>query len=94
MIVATEDHYCGRVSQRAITIMPKIKAKFHALVLNERDANCSFKQFFLALDVKFFGIFIHQLLLRKVKSKESNKIHFLIGEKVLRFGLLEFPLIT
>ena len=61
--------------------MPKIKAKFHAFGLSEKDANCPFKQFFLTSDVKFSGILIHQLLLRKVKSKESNEMHFLIDGK-------------
>ena len=94
LIVAIEEHYLRRVSQRATTIMPKIKAKFEALGLNERAINCPFKQFFLVPDVKFSRVLIHQLLLRKVKSKESNEMHFLIGGKVLRFGLLEFALMT
>ena len=45
-------------------------------------------------NVKYSGVFIHQLLLRNVKSKERNETHFLIGEKILRFELLEFALIT
>ena len=44
-------------------------------------------------DVKFSGVLINQLLLRKVKSKENNEMNFLIGGKVLRFRLLEFALI-
>ena len=80
LIVAIEEHYPGRVSQRTTTVMPKIKEKFHALGLNERAANCPFKQFFFAPNVKFSRIFIHQLLLRKIKSKESNEMNFLIGE--------------
>ena len=88
LIVATKEHSPGRVSQRETTVMAKIKEKFLALGLNERAVNCPFKQFFLAPDVKFSGVFIHQLLLRKVKSKESNEMNFLIGGKVLRFGLL------
>ena len=86
MIVATKEHYLRRVSQRITTVMPKIKAKFHALGLNKRSANCPFKQFFFVPDVRFFGVLIHHLLLRKVKFKESNEIYFVIGGKVLRFG--------
>ena len=59
LIVATEEHYPRRVSQRATIVMPKIKAKFRALGLNERAANCPFKQFFRAPDVKFSGVLIH-----------------------------------
>ena len=59
LILATEEHYFGRVSHIATTVMPKIKAKFHVLGLNERAANCPFKQFFLALDVKLSGVLIH-----------------------------------
>ena len=56
--------------------MPKIQEKFHALGLSEKAANYPFKQLFLAPDVKFFGVLIYQLLLRKVKSKEMNEMHF------------------
>ena len=109
LIAPIEEHYPRRVSEIATTVMPKIKVKFQALDLSERTVNCPFKQsldlseratncpfkqLFLVPDVKFFGVRIHQLLLRKVKSKEKNEMHFLIGQKVLRFGLLEFAMIT
>ena len=59
LIVATAEHYPGKVSQRATTVMSKIKTKFHVLGLNERAANCPFKQFFLAPDVKFSTVLIN-----------------------------------
>ena len=59
LIVATDEHYPGRISQRETTVMPKIKVKFHTLGLNEKAANCPFKKFFLAPDVKFSGVLIH-----------------------------------
>ena len=65
--------------------MPIIKAKFQALGLSERATNCPFKQFFIAHDLKFSRILIHQLLLRKVKVKERNEMHFLVGEKNCQF---------
>ena len=37
----------------ATTVMPKIKAKFNALGLSQKATTCSFRQFFLAPDVKF-----------------------------------------
>ena len=94
LTVPIEEQYLRKVSQRTTTVMPKIKAKFHALGLSERVANCPFKQFFLAPDINFSKVLIHQLLLRKVKSKKRNKMHFLVGRKFLRFRLLKFALIT
>ena len=94
LIVATEEHYLGRVSQSAAVVMPKIKAKFNALGLNQKAATSPFRQFFLTLDLKFFGQLIHQLLLRKVSSSDKSEIQFLIHGQVLRFGLVEFALIT
>ena len=88
MIVATEEHYPVRVPQRATVVMPKIKAKFNTLGLSQRAATCSFREFFLVPDVKFSGILIHYLFLRKVTSSDDNEIQFLIGDQVLRFGLL------
>ncbi|PON57913.1 Ulp1 protease family, C-terminal catalytic domain containing protein [Parasponia andersonii] len=40
------------------------------------------------------GVLIHQLLLRKVKSKNPVELQFFIGDSTLRFGLGEFALIT
>ncbi|PON54470.1 hypothetical protein TorRG33x02_302530 [Trema orientale] len=40
------------------------------------------------------GVLIHQLLLRKVKSKNPAELQFFIGDSNLRFGLGEFALIT
>ena len=56
LIVPIEEQYPGSVSQRETTVMPKIKAKFHALGLNERAANCPFQQFFIEPDEKFSGV--------------------------------------
>ena len=42
-LLATEEHYPGRVSQRATTVMPKIKAKFNALGLSQRTGTCPFR---------------------------------------------------
>ena len=42
----------------------------------------------------FSGVLTHYLLLRKLKSKEMNKMHILVGGKIFRFRLLEFALIT
>ena len=76
MIMTIEVHYPGRVSQRVTTVMPKIKAKFHTLGLIEKAANYPFKQFFIAPDVKFYRVLIHQLLLKKVKSRKGMKYIF------------------
>ena len=93
LIIPTEEHYLGRVLQRATIVMYRIKAKFNAVDLSQKAATCPFRQFFLAPDVKFSGVLIHQLLLRKVTSND-NETKFLIGGEVLRFGLPEFAMIT
>ena len=54
LTLATDEHYPGRVSQRTIAVMSKIKAKFNALGLSQRTTTCPFRQFFLAPDLKFF----------------------------------------
>ena len=93
LIIATEEYYPRTVSQRATIIMSKIKAKFNAFGLSQKAATCPFRQFCLAHDVKFSGVLIHQLLLRKVTSSDNNELQSIIGGQVLRFGLLEFVLI-
>ena len=89
-----DDHYPGRVSQRATAAMARIKTKFNALGLSQRVTTCPFRQFFLALELKFSGQIIHQLLLRKVRSSNNIEMQFLIGGQILRFGLIEFAFIT
>ena len=55
LILATEDHYPGRVSQSATAVMDKIKAKFNTLGLSQKATTCLFRQF----DLKFVGQIIH-----------------------------------
>ena len=94
LILVTDEHYPDRVLQRATVVMPKIKAKLNALGLSQRAATCPFRRFFLAPNLKFSGVLIHQLLLRKVRSSDNSEMQFLIGSQILRFGLVEFALIT
>ena len=90
LILPTEDHYPRMVSQRAIATLANIKAKFNAIGLSEKVENCLFKQFSLAFERKFLGQIIHQLLLRKFRSSNNTEMQFLIGNQILRFGLIEF----
>ena len=74
--------------------MKKIKDKLKVLKLLDNAKWCLFKQLFDASSLQFSSIIIHQLLLRKIKSKSQNELQFQIVEKYLRFWSGEFPLIT
>ena len=74
LILNTEVHYHGRVSQKATTAMAKIKAKFNALGLSQGAATCPFRQFFLTPKLKFSRQITYQLLLRKVTSSKNTKM--------------------
>ena len=53
LILDTEDHYPERVSQMASTALAKIKTRFNAVGFREKVETCSFRQFFLAPELKF-----------------------------------------
>ena len=94
LIVPVEDHYTGKVTWRGQLALNNIKSKFEALQLLERARECLFKQFFEAPSLKFLGVIIHQLLLRKIKFAKCNKIHVKVGEKAVKFDLGEYALTT
>ena len=70
-----------------------IKDKFEKLKILDRAKACPFKHFFEVPSSQFFSVSIHQLLLRKIKSR-NNELHFVIGGKSVKFGNGEFALIT
>ena len=94
LILSIEQHYIRKVTWRGSNALQKIKDKFNALELLPRAKESPFKQFFLAHSVQFSSALIHQLLMRKIKSKNPNEIHIHVGGKNLRFGIREFVLIT
>ena len=55
---------------------------------------CPFKQLFEAPKLRFSGVLIHQLLLRKIKSSSRNEIHFEVGGRPIKFRIGESTLIT
>ncbi|PON42582.1 hypothetical protein PanWU01x14_280820, partial [Parasponia andersonii] len=58
---------------------------FSGIELDGKGQKCLFKQ--------FFGVLIHQLLLRKVESLDDmREIYFDISSKHVRFGLYEVAL--
>ena len=94
LIVPVEDHYTGRVIWRGHLALANVESKFQELQLLERARACPFKQFFEAPPIKFSGVLIHQLLLRKIKSGSGNEIHVAVsGGKPLKFGISEYALI-
>lgn len=94
LLVPFEEHFPGRVTIKGTTVMSKIKGRFEKFDLLERANQCPFKQFFLAPPMQASGVLIHQLLLRKVKSRNPGEMQFFIGDSSLRFGVGEFALIT
>ena len=71
-----------------------IKSKFQDLQLLERGRAWPFKQFFEAPALRFSGVIIHQLLLRKIKFGRRNEIHFKVGGRPVKFEISEYALIT
>ena len=94
LIVPVEDHYIGRVTWRGHLALSNIKSKFQDLQLLERARTCPFKQFFEVPALRFSGVLIHQLLLKKIKSDSGNEIHFQVGGRPVKFGLGEYAFIT
>ncbi|PON50136.1 hypothetical protein TorRG33x02_315590 [Trema orientale] len=93
LLVPFEEHFPGRVTIKGTTMMSKIKERFEKYDLLEKAKQCSFKQFFLTPPMQASGVLIHQLLLRKVKSKNPAELQFFTWDSNLRFRLGEFALI-
>ena len=94
LIIPVESHFPAKVSTRSGGVMTKIKEKFKELDILEKAENSPFGQFFKAPPMQSSGVIIHQLLLRKVATKKRDELQFMIGGKILRFGIGEFALIT
>ena len=94
LLLAIDDHYTGRVTWRGHLALNNIKSKFQDLQLLERAKACPFKQFFEAPALRFSGVIIHQLLLRKIKFGSRNEIHFEVSGRLMKFGISEYTLIS
>ena len=80
-LLVDDDHYTSRVTWRGHLALNNIKSKFQDPQFLERARTCPFKQLFEAPALRFSGVIIHQLLLRKIKSGSRNEIHFeLVGD--------------
>ena len=88
------EHYTGRLTWRGQSALNSIRSKFEELQLLERARVCPFKQFFKAPALRFPGIIMHQLLLKKIKSSNRNEIHFTVNGRPVKFGIGEYALIT
>lgn len=89
-MVPIEDNYTGRETYKGGVVLLKIKEMFEKHNLMEMAKECPFKHFFTAPPLQFSKALIHQLLLRKIKSKNNDKIQFLIGGNQLRFEIGKF----
>jgi Domain of unknown function (DUF1985) len=89
-LVPVADHYPGRVTWKCN--LDKVLNKFKEMELIDRVKQTQFKHLFNAPQIKFSGILIHEMLLRKTGSNQ-NEIHFFVNSP-LTFGIKEFALIT
>ena len=89
-----ESNFPGRITYSGSGMLKLVKEKFTALDLLQRIAETPFAQFFEATTLNFSSVLLHSLLLRKVESTKRGEIHFGIGNKRVRFGKLEYALIT
>ena len=74
--------------------MNTIREKFEELKILDKARAFLFKHFFEAPSLRFSGVIIYQLMLRKIKPGNKNKIHFEIGGRSVKFRIGEFALIT
>lgn len=94
LIIPVEDQFPGRITYRGTPALQKLKDKFNEHNLLERANKSVFKQFFTAPQFKFSGTLIHGLLMRKIPSNKVHEVQFRIGCERLRFGTMEFAMIT
>ena len=94
LLLAVDYNYTDRLTWRGHLALNNIKSKFQDLQLLERVRTCLFKQFFQAPALRFSGVIIHQLLLRKIKFSSRNEIHFEVVARPMKFGIGEYALIT
>ena len=94
LLFAIDEHYIGRITWRGQLALNNIKSKFEDLQLLERIRACAFKQFFEAPALRFSGVIIDQLLLKKIKFGSRNEIYFEVSGRPMKFGISEYILIT
>ncbi|XP_060972358.1 uncharacterized protein LOC133038280 [Cannabis sativa] len=96
LILPLAEHFPGRITYQGNGYFASIKAKFEAFNLTERVKKIPFGVFWNANDLKFSGVIVHQLLLRKMKVTEvkNDEVWFYVGKTEARFGRSEFGLIT
>ena len=89
------DHdFAGRITYGGSGHFKTVKEKFTDLGLLQRVAESPFAQFFEGSTLNFSTVLLHSLLLRKIHPTKRGEIHFGIGNKRVRFGRLEYALIT
>ncbi|XP_060969916.1 uncharacterized protein LOC115695232 [Cannabis sativa] len=96
LILPVSDHFPGRITYRGNGYFASIKAKFEAFNLTQKVKETPFGVFWNASELKFSGVIVHQLLLRKKKVSEAknDEVWFYVGKTEARFGRSEFGLIT
>jgi len=86
--------FAGRITYGGSGFLKTVKEKFTDLGLLQRVAESPFAHFFEGSTLNFSTVLLHSLLLRKIHPTKRGEIHFGIGNKRVRFGRLEYALIT
>ncbi|XP_060958272.1 uncharacterized protein LOC115696517 [Cannabis sativa] len=96
LIIPAPEHFTGRITYRGTGIFAKIKARFEEFNLNNTAKESRFGNFWNVVPLTFSSVLFHQLMLHKMKvdAQEELRMRFYVGRKEVRFGVLEFALIT
>uniref|UniRef100_A0A803QC13 Uncharacterized protein n=1 Tax=Cannabis sativa TaxID=3483 RepID=A0A803QC13_CANSA len=97
LIVPFPEHFAGRVTYRGSGVFSKlIKPKFKKHSLTDRAKASPFGQFWQAGTLSFSSVLFHQLMLHKmiVNVEKDDKMWFYIARNEMKFGVVEFALIT
>ena len=84
LLLPIDKHYIGRITWRGQSTLNTIREKFDELKILDKVRAYPFKYFFQAPSLRFSGVIMHQLLLRKIKSESKNEIHFEISGRSIK----------
>ena len=86
----------GRVTYHGSACLKKVYERFSELEILDRLQGTPFEKFFVKeqVDLNFSGVLIHKLLEKRIEPTVRGEVHFDIGGQRVRFGRLEYALVT
>ena len=84
----------GRITYGGTGILKLVRSRFDELGIKERILGTPFEQFFTESELGFSPVLVHTLLQKKIEATVRGEIHFGIGGKRVRFGCLEYALVS